>query len=295
MNPLMIEKVPVLRQPILILAFAGWSDAGEAATSAAQYLCSRLNAEKFASLESEEFYNFAELRPRVRLAKSAQREIVWPANEFFYIQDPSLVHDLIVGVGIEPHLKWKTYIRTLLDLARQCQVTMVITLGGLLAEVVYSRPVRISGSATDPELTARLHLSTSRYEGPTGIVGVLNDACRREGLPAVSLWANMPHYLSTTPNPKGMHALIRRLLSILDCQLDLRDVEAAARDFEAKVAEVIANNPSVAAYVRQLEEREPEESEEPSPRRESDLPSGEQLVQELEQFLRRQRRDKPPE
>lgn len=295
MNPLIIDNVPTLRSPVLILAFAGWNDAGEAATSAAHYLCSRLNAEKFAAIDSEEFYNFAELRPRVRLTKGLQREIMWPSNEFFSIQDSSLVHDLIIGVGIEPHLKWKTYLHTLLDLGRQCQVSMIITLGALLAEVVYSRPVRISGSSTDPDLTARLHLSTSRYEGPTGIVGVLNDACRREGLPAVSLWANVPHYLSSTPNPKGMHALIRRVLNILDYPLDLKDVESAVHDFEVKVAEVIANNPSVAAYVRQLEERDPEVGEEEPPRRESELPSGEALVQELEQFLRRQRRDKPPQ
>jgi proteasome assembly chaperone (PAC2) family protein len=294
-DPLIIEKLPTLRQPVLILAFSGWNDAGEAATSAAQFLCSRLNAEKFASLNPEEFYNFAELRPRVRLVKGLQREIVWPANEFFYVQDPSLVQDLVIGVGIEPHLKWRTYISALLELARQCRVSLVLTLGALLAEVVYSRPIRITGSSTDPELSARLHLGTSRYEGPTGIVGVLNDACRREGLPAVSLWANVPHYLSNTPNPKAMYALVRRVLGILDHPLDLRDVETAVGDFEAKVAEVIANNPAVASYVRQLEEREPDEGDETSPARGSELPSGDQLVQELEQFLRQQRRDKPSE
>jgi proteasome assembly chaperone (PAC2) family protein len=296
-DPLIIDQLPALRQPVLLLTFAGWNDAGEAATSAAQFLCSRLSAKKFASLDPEEFYNFAELRPRVRLVKDLQREIVWPANEFFYIQDDSLLQDVVIGVGIEPHLKWKTYVNTILDLARQCQASMVLTLGALLAEVVYSKPVRITGSSTDPELSTRLHLRVrpSRYEGPTGIVGVLNDACRREGLPAVSLWANVPHYLSNTPNPKAMYALVRRVLGILDHPLDLRDVETAVRDFEAKVAEVIANNPAVASYVRQLEERESEEGEEASPPRESELPSGDQLVQELEQFLRQQRRDKPPE
>jgi len=293
-DPLIIDQQPSLRQPVLILAFAGWNDAGEAATSAAQFLCSRLNAEKFASLDAEEFYNFGENRPRVRLVKG-QREIIWPANEFFYVQDTSLVQDLVIGVGIEPHLKWKTYVQAILDLARKCQVGMVLTLGALLAEVVYSRPVRITGSSTDPELTARLHLGTSRYEGPTGIVGILNDACRRDGLPAVSLWANVPHYLSNTPNPKAMYALVRRVLGVLDHPLDLQDVETAVRDFETKVAEVIANNPAVASYVRQLEEREPDEGDEPPPRRESELPSGDQLVQELEQFLRQQRRDKPSE
>jgi proteasome assembly chaperone (PAC2) family protein len=169
----------------------------------------------------------------------------------------------------------------------------------LLAEVVYSRPVRITGSTTDPELSARLHLNvrTSRYEGPTGIVGILNDACRREGVPAVSLWANVPHYLSNTPNPKAMYALVRRVLGMLDHPIDLQDVETAVSDFETKVAEVIANNPAVASYVRQLEEREADEgeAEEPPPRRESELPSGDQLVQELEQFLRQQRGDRPAE
>jgi proteasome assembly chaperone (PAC2) family protein len=294
-DPLIIERLPTLRHPVLILAFSGWNDAGEAATSAAQFLCSRLNAQKFASLDPEEFYNFAELRPRVRLTKGLQREITWPANEFFFVEDPSLVQDLVIGVGIEPHLKWKTYIAAILELARQCGVGMVLTLGALLAEVVYSRPVRITGSSTDPELSARLHLGTSRYEGPTGIVGILNDACRRESLPAVSLWANVPHYLSNTPNPKAMYALVRRVLGVLDHPLDLQDVESAVSDFETKVAEVIANNPAVASYVRQLEEREADEGDEASSARESELPSSDQLVQELEQFLRQQRRDRPSE
>jgi proteasome assembly chaperone (PAC2) family protein len=295
-DPLIVDTQPSLRQPVLILAVAGWNDAGEAATSAAQFLCSRLNAEKFASLEPEEFYNFAERRPHVRLVRG-QREITWPANEFFYVQDPSLVQDLVIGVGIEPHLKWKPYIKAILDLARQCQVGMVLTLGASLAEVVYSRPVRITGSTTDPELSARLHLnvSTSRYEGPTGIVGILNDACRREGIPTVSLRANVPHYLSDIPNPKAMYALVRRVLGVLDHPIDLHDVETAVRDFETKVAEVIANNPTMASYIRQLEERESDEGEDAPPRRESELPSGDQLVQELEQFLRQQRRDKPSE
>ncbi|RMF92069.1 MAG: PAC2 family protein, partial [Nitrospinota bacterium] len=208
MSVLTIDPVPELRQPILILAFAGWNDAGGAATTAAKFLSKHLDARKFASIDPEEFYDFTEQRPMIRLKDTVHREIIWPENDFYYTQLPELPQDIIIGIGVEPHLKWRTYVQAIFELIQTCHVSMVATLGALLAEVVHSRPVRVTGSTTDPTLKRRLRLSSSRYEGPTGIVGVLHDACRRHGLPAVSLWANIPHYISSPSNPKGALALV---------------------------------------------------------------------------------------
>ena len=179
MSVLTIDEIPTLTDPVLIVAFAGWNDAGGAATHAAQFLVQQLRARRFASIDPEEFYNFSETRPHVRLRDGLYREITWPANDFFSSTATVLPHGLVIGIGIEPHLKWKTYSAAILDLAKQCGVKMVLTLGALLADVAYSRPVRVAGFASDPSLAARLQLTSSRYEGPTGIVGVFNDACRR--------------------------------------------------------------------------------------------------------------------
>jgi len=176
MDALTIEEIPTLTDPVLIVAFAGWNDAGNAATHAAQFLVQRLQARRFASLDPEEFYNFSDQRPQVRLRDGLYREVTWPANEFFYSRAAAPQQSLVFGVGIEPHLKWKTYAATILDLAKQCGVNLVITLGALLADVAYSRPVRVAGFSSDPALMTRLQFTPSRYEGPTGIVGVLNDA-----------------------------------------------------------------------------------------------------------------------
>jgi len=230
MDPLSFTTVPTLNRPILVLAFAGWNDAGDSATFAAKFLSQRLGAHKFASLDPETFYNFVEKRPQVRL-RNDEREILWPANEFSYVRDARLVQDVIIGIGVEPHLRWHAYIDSILQVVQQCHVELVVTLGALLADVAYSRPVRITGSASDPVLAQRLHLSTSRYEGPTGIVGTLNDACKRQGLPAISIWANVPHYITYAPNIKAALVLVRRVFTLLDFSADLNDLESAASDF----------------------------------------------------------------
>ena len=177
---------------------------------------------------------------------------------------------------------------------QQCHVEFVVTLGALLADVAYSRPVRITGSASDPALAQRLHLSTSRYEGPTGIVGTLNDACKRQGLPAISIWANVPHYIAASPNIKAALVLVRRVFTLLDFGADLSDLESAASDFDRRVANVLASDAKVAEYVRRLEERD-EDDEEEYPGNTDALPSGEDLARELEEFLREQRRDRDQE
>lgn len=292
MEALSITSIPTLNRPILLLAFAGWNDAGCAATFAAKFLVQRLAAHTFASIDPETFYNFTEQRPHVRLHNN-EREITWPANEFSYARNPGLVQDVIVGLGIEPHLRWRAYTEAILRVVRECKVELVVTLGALLADVAYSRPVRITGSASDPVLAKRLHLSVSKYEGPTGIVGVLHDTCRRHGLPAISIWANVPHYIAASPNVKAALALVKRVFTLVDFSAELSDLENAADDFDKRVSQVLASDPKIAEYVRRLEERDLEEEDADDNLGSMDaLPSGEELVQELERFLREQRRER---
>src|SRR6267378_2292331 len=213
MDALTIHAMPSgLRRPILITAFSGWNDAAESATTAARYLATSFDGRKFAEIDPEEFYHFGLSRPTVRFkaGSETEREIIWPATEFSIAQPPQLDRDLIVGVATEPHLRWKTYCAAIIELARRCEATLVLTLGALLAEVPHTRPVRLSGGAADPETARLLGIKPTRYEGPTGIVGVLNTACRDNGLATASLWANVPHYISGIENPKAALALVRR-------------------------------------------------------------------------------------
>ncbi len=294
-NPLSFMTVPTLNRPILVLAFAGWNDAGGSATFAAKFLSQRLAANKFASLDPETFYNFVEQRPQVRL-RNGEREILWPANEFLYARDTRLVQDVIIGMGVEPHLRWRTYIESIMRVVQECHVELLVSLGALMADVPYSRPIRLTGTASDPDLAQRLHLSTSRYEGPTGIVGSLHDACKRQGLPAISIWANVPHYIAASPNIKAALALVRRVFTLLDFGADLSDLETAASDFDRRVASALASDAKVSEYVRRLEEREEDDDEdEAQPDNTDALPSGEELARELEEFLREQRRERGQE
>lgn len=291
MDPLKIQAMPgSFRRPILILAFTGWNDAAEAATTAARYLATSFHAEKFAEIEPEEFYHFGLTRPYVRFKAGSQgeREIVWPATEFSIAQAPELGRDVIVGVAPEPHLRWKAYCSTVLGLARVCEATLVLTLGALLAEVAHTKPVRLVGGASDPELAALLGIRPTRYEGPTGIVGVLNTVCRDRGVGTASLWANVPHYISGIENPRASLALIRRVLGLLGATLDLSDLEEAGRQFDQNLAEVVSQNTKIANYVAKLEAREVEEDD-ATAQAQSDLPPASELVAEIEQFLRQQR------
>ena len=291
MDSLTIHSLPEgLRRPVLVTAFSGWNDAAEAATTAARYLASSFQAEKFAEIDPEEFYHFGLTRPQVRYkdGSETEREIVWPATEFSVARGAELPRDLIVAVASEPHLKWRTYCATVLELARRCQTTLVLTLGALLAEVPHTRPVRISGSASDPELAARLGVRPSRYEGATGIVGVLNTACREQGIATASVWANVPHYVSGIENPKAALALVQRALTLLNVQADLSDLEEASRQFDQNLAEIVAQNAKIKAYVAKLESRDArEEPSQAVPG--SDLPPASELVAEIEQFLKQQR------
>ena len=291
-DALTIHEEPAgLRRPILILAFAGWNDAAESATGAARYLGQLWPSRPFASIDPEEFYHFGLSRPYVRFKAGSrtEREVIWPSTEFSLAQPDSLDRDIIVGVAVEPHLKWRTYCGSVLELARRCEATLVVMLGALLAEVPHTRPVRISGTASDPELAARLAVRPTRYEGPTGIVGVLNTACREGGIATASVWANVPHYVSGIENPKAALALVQRVLTLLNLEADLGDLEEASRQYDQNLAEIVAQNAKIKAYVAKLESRDAAEEPEANPAPASDLPPASELVAEIEQFLRQQR------
>jgi hypothetical protein len=292
MDALHIDYMPDMRHPYLLLTFAGWSDAANVATAAGRLLVEHLRAERFASIDPEEFYSFTDMRPQARYNAEGQREVIWPANEFFFSRQPTLEHDIIVGVGTEPHLKWRTFTNLLLDFFKRCDVYQCFTLAALWADVLHSAPVHFSGSATDPVLAQRLGLRTggSRYEGPTGMVGLLHDLMRRNQMVSASVWANMPYYVSVTPNPKGILALVLRGLEIVGLPASFPDLEEESRDFEARVAEAIAQDPKIAAHVRELERRT-ERQDRPRPVIEQRRPpSGDELAAEFERFLREQRR-----
>jgi proteasome assembly chaperone (PAC2) family protein len=290
MDPLKIHAMPgSFRRPIMILAFTGWNDAAESATTAAKFLAGAFQAEKFAEIDPEEFYHFGLTRPHVRFkpGSDTEREVIWPATEFSIAQSPDLQRDVIIGVAPEPHLKWQTYCDAIVSLARVTETTLVLTLGALLAEVSHTRPVKLNGGASDPELAAMLRVRPTRYEGPTGIVGVLNTVCRSRGLATGSVWANVPHYVSGIENPKAALALVRRVLLLLGRQIDVAELEEAGRQFDQNLEQVVKQNAKIASYVKKLESREVEEEGPESGA--SDLPPASQLVAEIEQFLRQQR------
>jgi proteasome assembly chaperone (PAC2) family protein len=272
-----------LRSPILVAAFRGWNDAGDAASFAATHLGRTLAAEKIASIDPEEFYDFQAVRPEVRLVDGTTREINWPANEFWASRGHS-GHDLLLFVGTEPNLRWRMFSELVVGVARRYGVQLVVTFGALLADVAHSRPVPITGTAADPALVERLGLTRSGYEGPTGIVGVLNDAFGKNGIDSASLWAAVPHYLAVTPNPKAALALIRKATELIGVDAETQELERATAAYEKRVSEMVAGDEDVEAYVKLLEQRTDNQAlEEIDP---SKLPSGDALAAELERYLR---------
>lgn len=290
---LRLSEEPELRQPVLIMAFAGWNDAAESATAAVRFLVRTWSATRFASVDPEEFYDFTEVRPRVRMTHDLQRRIRWPSNNFFYHKDSNLPHDYVLMVGVEPQLRWKTYCATIVDLIRRLGVVQVVLLGGLVADVPHTLPVRVTGSATDTQLSRRLesfNMRGSRYEGPTGIVGVLSDSLRGEGIPCTSLWATVPHYISSA-NPRATLALLTRVQVLFDLLVPLVSLEHEADEFDQQVAKAVERDPDVAAYVRRLEESAATDEDGSTER--TELPASDTIVRELEEFLRRSRGESP--
>ena len=266
-----------LEEPVFIAAFRGWNDAGDAATFAASHLSRVWGGERIASIDPEEFYDFQAVRPNVHLVDGITREITWPANEFWAARTAD--RDVLLFIGTEPNLRWRTFSKMIVSEARRHGVNFVVTLGALLADVPHSRDVPITGTAADPALVERLGLTRSGYEGPTGIVGVLHDAFGRERVESASLWAAVPHYLAVTPNPKASLALVRQASELVGVPAPVEDLKRATSAYEDRVSEIVAADEDVQAYVTALEERADEIDT-------SELPSGEALAAELENFLR---------
>jgi proteasome assembly chaperone (PAC2) family protein len=278
---LRVHRRPELTRPVLIAAFRGWNDGAQAASLAAGYLAKTWEAERFADLDPENFFDFQATRPHVSLEDGVTRRIDWPETAFYHARPDGLDRDVVLLLGIEPNLRWRTFTELLIGLVRELDVEMMITLGALLADVPHTRPSPVTGSASDPELVRQLGLSSSRYEGPTGIVGVLHDACRQVDIPSASLWAAVPHYVSLTPSPRAAVALCERLGSLIGFEIDVDELEEAAQSYEEQVSEAVASDEETASYVEELERRVDSLEEE-----EGELPSGDALAAELTRFLR---------
>ena len=280
-DELRVHRRPELTRPVLIAAFRGWNDGAQAASLAAGYLAKTWQAQRFAHLDPEEFFDFQATRPHVSLEAGMTRKIDWPETAFYHARPDGLDRDVVLLLGIEPNLRWRTFTDLLVGLVRELGVEMMITLGALLADVPHTRPSPVTGSASDPDLVRQLGLSESRYEGPTGIVGVLHDACRGAEIPSASLWVAVPHYVSLTPSPRAAVALCERLGGLIGLDVDVSELEEAAQSYEEQVSEAVASDEETAAYVEELEQRV-DSLEESS----SDLPSGDALAAELTRFLR---------
>lgn len=276
-----------LKEPILIAAFRGWNDAGEAATFAATHLARVWGADVTAKIDPEEFYDFQAVRPQVRLEEGRTRRIDWPTNEFYAARLSGTGHDVILLIGTEPNTRWRTFAELVVEEARRHEVRFAITLGALLADVPHSRPVQVTGTAASEDVIDRLGLHRSRYEGPTGIVGVLHDAFATAEISSASLWAAVPHYLAVSPDPRAALALVDKAVQLTGLAADVGDLERASRDYEERVGEIVASDEDIQAYVRTLEERmdEQDHEEQIDP---AELPSGDALAAELERYLREQ-------
>lgn len=288
-----IHKIPALRKPVMLIAFSGWNDAAEAATGAASHILGAWTAaehaindqvgvvpELIADIDPEEFYDFQVNRPLVDIDESQIRSLTWPGTQIFGLATPNFDFDFIVVRGVEPSMKWKTFTHDLLDLADDLEVQTIITLGSMLADAPHSRPITVTGSGAHPEIAKRFGVEVSRYEGPTGILGVIADACLRRGLDAISLWAAIPHYASNSPSPKATLALINALEDFLEISLPQGELHADSLEWESEVDELAREDSDVAEYVKALEESKDSALL-------SDV-SGEDLARELERFLRRQ-------
>ncbi|HST18196.1 MAG TPA: PAC2 family protein [Gaiellaceae bacterium] len=279
-DELRIDERPELEHPVMVAAFRGWNDGGQGASLAGAFLARAWAARRFAEIDPEGFYDFQATRPTVSLIDGEARRIDWPENHFLFAPLPGAGRDVIIMLGVEPNVRWRAFSSLVTQVAREFEVELVITLGSLLADVPHTRPAPVTGSATDPELIERLGLQASRYEGPTGIVGVLHDACTSAGLPSASLWVAVPHYVSLTPSPRAAKALVERLAGLLDADVDTKELDEAADAYSHQVSEAVASDADTASYVAELEQRVDELAAQ------ADLPSGDALAAELTRFLR---------
>lgn len=287
MSDVEIHSIPELRSPIALIAFSGWSDAGEAATGALSHILaswsesdSDVVPELIAEVESEDFYDYQVNRPMVYVDESSIRSLTWPGAQVFALRVPELPRDFVIIRGVEPSMRWKTFTSELLDVLDDLEVDTVITLGSMLADTPHTRPITVSGSGAHPDIAARLGVEISKYEGPTGMLGVIQDGCVRRGVDAISLWAAIPHYASNSPSPKATLAIINALEDFLDISLPQGELLASSQEWEDEVTELAKEDSDVAEYVKALEESKDA----------SELPeaTGESIARELERFLRRQ-------
>ena len=275
---------PALERPVMITAFRGWNDGGQGASLAGGFLARAWNTARFAEIEPENFYDFQATRPLVSLVDGTTRRIDWPENAFYHGRIAGQERDAVILLGVEPNLRWRTFCSLVTDVAHELSVELVVTLGSLLADVPHTRPAPVTGSATDPALVEQLGLQASRYEGPTGIVGVLHDACKQAGLPSASLWAAVPHYVSLAPSPRAALSLCRRLADLVGADLDTTELEEASEHYAEQVSEAVSADADTQAYVEELEQRSDELGDE------INLPSGDTLAAELTRFLRERER-----
>lgn len=284
-----IER-PALRRPVVVAAFEGWNDAGEAASGAVRYLADRWGARPLATVDPDEFYDFTVVRPQVRLDEGMVRHIDWRTTELSTAAMEETGRDVVLIQGIEPNLRWRRFVRAISEVVTAVDAELVITLGALLAEVAHTRPVPITGTAADPALIARMGLQRSRYEGPTGIIGVLHDHLASVGVPSLSLWAAVPHYVRDTASPKATLALIRRAAEVLDLAIPTTDLDIAASAYERQVTDVVAGDTDVEAYVHHLEVagEDDEFADDDDERPRLEFKSAEELAAEAERFLRDQ-------
>jgi predicted ATP-grasp superfamily ATP-dependent carboligase len=288
MQPFIWDRRPDgLRAPAMICAFQGWNDAGEAASSAVSFLASSLDARRFARIDSEEFYDFQANRPCVRLGADERREITWPSVEIFEAPAPRAPRDLVLVQGVEPSMRWRGFSSHIVDLAEALGVQVVVSLGALLGDVPHTRPVAMTGHASEPALMERVGIQPSSYEGPTGIVGVLHAACADAGLPSVSLWAAVPHYVAAATNPKAALALVRRVEGLIGVSVDVSELESAAADYERQVGLAVQSDPDIQAFVERLEQAAQSDAEGSG----EDVPSGDMLAREFQRFLRQRGRE----
>jgi proteasome assembly chaperone (PAC2) family protein len=282
MSELSVSFQPELRRPVMVAAFRGWNDGGQGATLAAGYLAKQWEAARFAEIDPENFYDFQANRPHVSLEDGMTRKVDWPDNAFFHAEIPGADRDAVILLGTEPSLRWKTFAQLVLGLVQQLEIERVVTFGSLLADVPHTRPAPVTAAATDQALMEELGLEPSRYEGPTGIVGVLLDACRSADIPSLSLWAAVPHYVSLAPSPRAALALVRRFGELLRIDVDADELEQAADEYSEQVSEAVSGDADTATYVEELERRVDMLSGEDD----ESLPTGDSLAAEMMRFLR---------
>jgi predicted ATP-grasp superfamily ATP-dependent carboligase len=285
MTDVIWRERPELRAPVMVCAFKGWNDAGEAATAALSYIRESFDARDVGEIDPEEYYDFTAVRPTVHLTEGDVRRIEWPENKVAVAPVQGAESDLVLFHGVEPSLRWRRFTDEVIGVARELRVSTVITLGALLADVPHSRPVAITGITSDEELIERLGFEPPSYEGPTGIVGVLQRACAEAGVPAVSLWASVPHYVAASPNPKVALALVRAFEGATSLAVDGAELEEAAEDYERQVTAAVASDPEVKAFVERLETAMDDATAE-NPPDEEQLPSADTIARDFQRFLR---------